>query len=122
MKYILIGLLLYNTSLFAQESNLVRKYDSDSSVMATGVVKDSFREGLWKYYNPKTNVLISEGYFNLGLKTGTWINFYPDGKKSLVANYKDNKYIGESKCYDQDGALKVEMIFQNGLLVGKYTE
>jgi len=122
MKYILIGLLLFSSSLFAQESSLIRQYDADSSIMAIGVIKDSYREGLWKYYNPKTNALLTEGYFEGGLKTGTWINYYPDGKKSLVANYKNNQFFGESRYYDQDGALKLEMVFQDGLLVGKYIE
>ena len=122
MKYILIGLLLLSTSLYAQESNLVRQYDNDSSIMAIGVITDSYREGLWKYYNPKTNVLQSEGYFEGGLKNGTWTTYYPDGKRSLVANYRDNKLFGESKYYDQDGALKVELIFLDDVIVGKYTK
>ncbi|MEP0712392.1 MAG: hypothetical protein ABJC55_10745, partial [Algoriphagus sp.] len=61
MKYILFALLIFSTPLFGQESNLVRQYNSDSTLMATGIMTGSSREGLWKYFNPKTNTLLTEG-------------------------------------------------------------
>src|SRR5690606_4690660 len=104
-----------------QENAVVRQYNSDSTLMATGiVVSGGVREGLWKYYNPKLNVLLTEGSFKNGVRNGSWTSFYPDGRKKVVAEYRDGILFGPSKLYDADGALKKEMIFQDSVIVGKY--
>jgi len=54
-------------------------------------------------------VLISEGPISIWAKNWIWINYYPAGKKSLVANLQRQSVFRESQIYDQDGALKVEM-------------
>lgn len=69
MKFILIlGATLFSFSLFAQQSSIVKLYNPDSTIMATGVIEGSSKEGLWKYYNPKTNQILSEGNFQNGQK------------------------------------------------------
>src|SRR5690606_11316351 len=116
------ALFLFSTSLFAQDSKMVLQYSPDSAIMATGVIKNNLREGLWKYYTPETNTLLTEGFFKNGIRDGLWTSFYSDGKKNLIAEYKEGRLFGPSKKYDADGALRIEMVFQDSVLVGKYVE
>ncbi|MBN3583527.1 hypothetical protein JYB64_14095 [Algoriphagus aestuarii] len=123
MKYILIlGIFLLSSPLFAQQSSVVKMYSPDSSIMATGVLDGVAKVGLWKYYNPKTNQLISEGTFKNGLRDGQWTSFNTRGQKKVVAEYKDGKLFGPAQVYDLDGALVSQMIFQDSVLVGQFVE
>lgn len=122
MRYILLAFLLYSNTLIAQDNSIVRQYNSDSTLMATGVLTQFKRQGLWKYYNAKTNTLLTEGTFKDGIRDGTWTSFYPDGKRNVVADYRDGKLFGPSQVYDADGALKRQIVFQDSVIVGKYVE
>ncbi|MEP4377280.1 MAG: hypothetical protein ABJ333_19670, partial [Algoriphagus sp.] len=58
-------------------------------LMATGIMTGSSREGLWKYFNPKTNTLLTEGIFKNGVRDGNWTSFFPDGKRKVVAEFRE---------------------------------
>lgn len=123
MKHILsVVFVLINFYAFAQEPQLVKQYNRDSTLMGTGVVDGVVKTGLWKFYNPKTNNLIFQGTYKLGQRDGEWITYYPDGKKKQSISYREDKPFGPAMYYDTKGALLIEMVFQDSIPVGKYTE
>nr|HAD53484.1 hypothetical protein [Algoriphagus sp.] len=85
-------------------------------------MKQGKKQGLWNYYNPKNNTLLTRGKFENDQREGVWISFFPNGKKMLEAEYKNGVLFGPAEVYDNDGFLKRKLIFQDSLLVGKYVE
>jgi antitoxin component YwqK of YwqJK toxin-antitoxin module len=123
MKYILIAAFsLLHFSLFAQTSKIAVLYNSDSSIVGTGVLENKRQTGLWKFYNAKTNTLITGGNYKNGLRDGQWGSFHANGKPKELADYRDGKLFGPARFFDSNGLLIKEAIFQDSILVGKYTE
>ena len=123
MKYVLIAVFsLLHFSLFAQTSKIAVRYTNDSSIVGTGVVENQRQTGLWKFYNAKTNTLITEGTFKNGLRDGQWASFHANGKPKELADYRNGKLFGPARFFDSNGYLVKDMIFQDSILVGKYTE
>ncbi len=123
MKYALILLLsLLHFSITAQTSKVAVRYSSDSSIVGTGLVEKNIPNGLWKFYTTKTNTLVTEGIFKNGLRDGQWTSFHPNGKRKELADYRDGKLFGPARFFDVNGFLVKDMIYQDSILVGKYTE
>lgn len=122
MRKLIILLLFISSPLFAQQNQLVRIYSSDSSIVATGVINNNQRQGLWEFSNPKTNTILLKGNYENGKRVGTWFTYFPDGKKQVEAEYNDGILFGPAKVFDADGELKRSMVFQDSVLVGKYVE
>lgn len=63
-----------------------------------------------------SNILFAQNSNNKvdenGLKQGFWKKYYPNGTVQYTGNFVDNKPIGEFKRYNQDGTLKVSMIYR----------
>src|SRR5688572_13592868 len=98
MRYLLLAVFTFlYFSAYSQEPQVIQQFNSDSTIMATGVVAKGNREGLWKFYNPKTNTLIAEGTFANGKKEGSWTQYYPDGKRRETADYRDGKLFGPAQ-------------------------
>ncbi|MEK0443017.1 MAG: hypothetical protein RL403_1995, partial [Bacteroidota bacterium] len=123
MKHLLIVLfsLLY-FSLAAQTSKVAVRYSSDSSIVGTGLVEKNLPNGLWKFYTAKTNTLVTEGTFKNGLRDGQWASYHANGKQKELADYREGKLFGPARFFDANGFLVKEMIFQDSILVGKYSE
>lgn len=124
MKYI-FGVLFFIISLssIAQDNqNLVSLYNSDSSIIGTGMLRDGRMEGLWRFQNPKTNVLVQTITFRQGKREGVTVSYYPNSSKQIEAEYRSNRLNGFYKEYDRTGALKTEMVFNDSIKVGPYRE
>jgi antitoxin component YwqK of YwqJK toxin-antitoxin module len=52
-----------------------------------------------------------------GNKIGIWQEFYEDGKLRNESNYKNGSLEGYHKEYDQNGALKLTLLYQEGKLI-----
>ena len=123
MKYWLCGIFSFVHFLtFSQNPRVTVIYSPDSTIMGTGVIDGVIKTGLWKFYTRKTNTLFTEGSYKNGERDGTWTSYYPNGKRKDVAEYRAGKLFGPAKYFDEDGALQREMIFQDSMLVGRYTE
>ena len=86
----LVFTLCLHQFVFAQ-NQAVSIYNSDSTLMGTGVMTNGRMDGLWKFVNPKTGALIQEGLFEKGQKNGTWIVYHPNKKRKIEAEYKDGQ-------------------------------
>ncbi len=123
MKYALIVLLsLLYFSLAAQTSKVAVRYSSDSAIVGTGLVEKNLPNGLWKFYTTKTNTLVTEGFFKNGLRDGQWASYHANGKRKELADYREGKLFGPARFFDSNGFVVKEMIFQDSILVGKYSE
>lgn len=123
MRYLLLAVFTFiYFSAFSQEPQLIQQFNADSTIMGTGVASNNLRQGLWKFFNPKTNTLLAEGNFEAGKREGTWTKYYQNGKKAETAEYRDDKLFGLAQYFDTEGALKKQMVYQDSVLVGKYTE
>jgi antitoxin component YwqK of YwqJK toxin-antitoxin module len=63
--------------------------------------------------------LIVQGTFNLGLKTGIWMNWYPNGNIKFIGNYKKGLLCGAVKLYSENGQINSLLRYKNGLLDGR---
>jgi uncharacterized protein len=125
MKYI-FGVLclffLYQEAFSQDTPNLVSIYNSDSTLVGTGVLRNGAMQGLWRFQNPKTNALIQTINFDNGVRSGLATSFYPNNNKHIEAEYQMNRLNGIYRQYDRTGALKIEMVYKDSLAVGPYRE
>ena len=63
--------------------------------------------------------LVSKGEFKNGLKHGTWMKWYPDGKLWMLTNWKLGVKEGKEYQYQTDGTLIRCSKYRNNLLHGK---
>lgn len=119
--YLLIfGLFLFH---FASAQNkAVSIYNRDSTLVGTGVMVNNKMDGLWRFEDTRTNKLIQEGMFQDGMKDGTWIVYHPNANKKTEATYKNNQLNGAYKDFDADGALILEMILKDSVMIGPYKQ
>ena len=68
------------------------------------------------YYN--NNKVFTEGTLELGLKTGKWTKYHPNGKVGVIEEYIDDKLNGQVIEYFDDGALAAEKEYKNGFRNG----
>lgn len=88
-----------------------------------GVIsKDTIFNGSIRFYNKKTNRLISECNYKDGKLNGERKDFYDNGKLSSLSYYDDDKLTGEVTVYSKNGEkLKVEFYYY-GYQVGHSTK
>jgi hypothetical protein len=67
----------------------------------------------------KDKRLIEKGYYNKGLKTGTWKRWYPDGEIQSIINWKDGLLEGKSLFYLSDGRNYMSVEYRRGKKDGK---
>lgn len=67
----------------------------------------------------KNNHLLKQGMFVYGLMQGSWMEWYPDGLKKIIANYENGNLEGEHLLFAKDGKLLSKRCFQKGVLHGK---
>ncbi len=125
MKYIFgffLCLSILSPAYSQSNNNVVSIYNSDSTLVGTGVMVNGTMEGLWKFENPKSNQLIQTINFDQGRRDGTAVAFHPNGNKQIEAEYKDNQLNGSFRQYDATGALKTTMVYKDSVRVGPFVE
>ncbi|MFO7868186.1 MAG: hypothetical protein R6U95_02680 [Bacteroidales bacterium] len=113
-------------------SNNVRQnnalfYDSEGNVLRTVPYKDNIKQGIGYEFSHDSVVksiieyshdtIVSRQnvnrYNEKGEKTGTWVEFYPNGNKKIESNYYKDSLQGVYKMYD---------IHENIERIGKYNK
>lgn len=123
MKY--ISFLIFLSAYFVSPqlkvySQAVTLYNTDSTLMGTGVMQQGKMEGLWKFLNPTNKSIIQQGNFSAGQKDGRWISYHPNGAPHIEAEYRNNSLSGAYREFDRDGTLVLESVLEDSLLVGPY--
>lgn len=103
---------------------VLKKYDADGYLMLTGAfLDDSLKvaDGKFVFYDwisdlntldgtiqvkqGKERFVSITGIYVQGLKQGTWLSYYPDGKAKNIVNFKDDLFDGEFKAFNAKGIL-----------------
>ncbi|MFA4852972.1 MAG: energy transducer TonB [Bacteroidales bacterium] len=133
ISMICIGLLLCFGYLYSQDTVLVLKKFTDS--------KQTFE----KYYTLKTNkqtkngeyicyfpikdydkivkhkffkideYIKIKGYYDMGKKSGEWIEYYSPNKIQTIGRYKDDKKIGIWKTYTEKDRVIIQFDYDNNI-------
>ena len=74
--------------------------------------------GIYMVYD-KSDRLMTEGNFKMGLKHGAWKSWYPNGKLKVFQNWENGKIHGLSFTYDIQGNVTSKFLYKNGILQGK---
>ena len=123
MKYIfalVTGFFL--SHMVSAQNQAVSVFNSDSTIMGTGVLINNQMDGLWKFMDPKSDRLLQQGNFEKGEKEGTWVVYYPNNQKQLEAEYRNNRLNGAYREYDSEGALVSEKIYKDSVQIGSHKQ
>ena len=76
-----------------------------------------FANGLYdgKYERYKSNRLVEKGVYKEGVKNGTFVEYYSDGKVKSEKSFADGKRNGVSKTYFTNGKPESVQGFKNGV-------
>ncbi len=80
------------------KEGLSQRWFDSGNFKSEGNFHNNKENGHWKFYYYKDNIVNSEGKFDSGKETGLW------------------------KFYDYKGKIKEEIIFQNGIKEGEFTQ
>ena len=107
------------------KEGLWQTFYPDLTVKWEGTYTDGKRDGYFKTYNEKGELLTVEKYINdvlqlnppelakLDIKT----TYYSNGKVESTGPYKDNVPFGEHRIYDEEGRPKKADIYDSGKIV-----
>jgi antitoxin component YwqK of YwqJK toxin-antitoxin module len=99
MKTILIITLLFlNLNLFAQKAIYT---DNDGDGVIEYTLMDDFKK------------VLETGYYQNNKMVGTWTLFYPNGKKRVVAKFKNGIKQGLWLVYDDKGRILTEVFYKD---------
>ncbi|NIJ46158.1 antitoxin component YwqK of YwqJK toxin-antitoxin module [Wenyingzhuangia heitensis] len=106
--------------IFKPNSNVVDVifYDLYGTLQSDGEMINKKRSGLWKYYDGKRNIILTEEYKDGNLH-GERVVYFNNGKKAEESHYINGKLDGVSIRYSQKGTVLHEMSYKNGLLHGR---
>jgi len=101
----LLMAFLFAFPLKAQYSEEFESYDVDTNTV---------------YYTMKdvqTGVVVAEGTFVNGKKSGFWYQYYPTGKIQFVQIYKEGVKNGTWKSWDTKGRMITKVVYKKGKLI-----
>lgn len=110
-----------------QKHGTWKEFYDDEILKSEGTWSYGKKDGYFKEYKKDGNLLSIRKYLNdveitdapelasLEIKT----DYYKNGKKKIVASYKDGIPEGVRREYAQDGQILKSFIFKNGVIVGE---
>lgn len=117
-KYLVLLFISFFTSdLIAQSYEL---YGSDT---INRINVKGEKVGLWILLSNNSNgekIKVSEGNFNQGKKEGKWRDYYANGEKKSIVEYKDGRPNGEVAMFEENGQLKESGTWANNRWNGPY--
>jgi len=88
------------------------EYARTGEVIAQGLYADGERNGDWKFMSGDN---IENGTYLLGLRDGLWKAVYPNGRLRFKGKYSQGNPEGHHILYFENGRIKEERYYQNGL-------
>ena len=96
-----------------EKSNRIKTYKSDS------IFKEVYKNGYFQGYYSNVGNLHSEGLIEKNKKQGKWNYYYEDGLSiKQIAEYKNGEFHGEHKDFWENGNLKSNTNWENGIEYG----
>ena len=138
-------ILKNNTILFDEKKQDVEYNYYNGYTEAIGKMINGISIGNWEFYNANGQLTSYGAYNDTGERAGKWtwlynngkvkeiavydagilngenIEYFPNEKPSIIANYVNGELDGEYKYYNNKGALLQKKYFKNGELEGLYT-
>ena len=71
-------------------------------------------DGFYRKWNDK-GILLEEGNYLDGARSGNWVYHYTNGKVSFEGNFRDGEPDGKHKIYYYSGKLNREEIYEMGI-------
>lgn len=96
-------------------------YNTYGKIKSDGQMQGRIRFGIWRYYDNKGGMILSETYDQKGILHGKTTYFFADGKRAEEKFYKHGKLDGVSVRYSKEGVKLHEMSYVDGLLHGRCT-
>lgn len=101
----IFGLLFSLLPAQAQLLEAYEAYDIDTNTVYY-TLKDS-----------QTGITLAEGTFVDKKKSGTWYQYYPNGKLQFVQVYKEGIKSGTWKSWDSKGRMTAKLTYKGGRLI-----
>lgn len=105
-----------------KENGVHMTFNQSGNVTTYGQYKDGKKTGVWKEYNSTTGLLDMENTYVNGEKSGAWIDYYPNGKKSQEKNYKGSDKNGPMIKWNEQGVKTLETNYINDKEDGVHKE
>ncbi len=124
----IISLIAFISCKEGAKTNTATSTPTDNSVQGSGDMKDfeiadipgsNYKRATKKDENGHT---IEEGFFLDGKKTGTWFNYYPDGRVVAIRSFIDGKVDGTFITIDDRGRILLQALYRDNFLNGMVTE
>ncbi len=117
-----------------------KMYDNRGRLIAEGWYYKNKKDSAWKYYSynknlayaeaeqkdlrvvnkPDLRFLVSEEFYDKGIKQGHWKEYFPSGQVSKETQWKNDKKHGVEREYFPNGKKKTQCIYKNGKRHGIY--
>jgi len=109
-----------------KQGKWIEFYD-EGNIMWEGEYKNDLKNGYFKTYSKEGNLISTQKFIDgilqeeveelakLDIKT----EYYPTGKKKIVASYKNDIPEGVRREYSPEGEIVAGYIFKSGILVGE---
>jgi TonB family protein len=133
-----------NASNELKKNGKVKTTHANGVKASQGKVKNYQKQGGWKYWNEKGQLIRFEiykndtldggfisyfetgqtetgGYYLNGKKNGEWVNFYKNGELSQYAYFANDTLQGIQKHWFENGKLQMEAVYEKGLLISRKT-
>jgi antitoxin component YwqK of YwqJK toxin-antitoxin module len=131
-----------NASNERKKNGKVKTTHANGVKASQGKVKNYQKQGTWKYWNEKGQLIRFEtyindtlnggfisyletgqtetgGYYLNGKKNGEWVNFYKNGELSQYAYFANDTLQGIQKHWFENGKLQMEAVYEKGLLISR---
>ena len=99
-----------------RKEGLWKFYNTKGELVQEGTYKNDQQTGTWEYFIP----LHQKGELVDGRKEGIWKSFHNNGRVSSIAQYVNDRQEGKCESFYENGNLGTESYYENGKLNGPY--
>ena len=100
----------------------LKSFQLDGKIMAEGKFINRKKDSTWLYFSDVDGKLVLEENYNIGVKQGPIIIYYPKtGKPSELTDYKDGLKNGRWIKYFPDGKISSSGVYVNDTLQGPFS-